>query len=112
MGLLATPHFRDEKISFSIERSGSGRSLLTMEKDKPLCLPCSHLSDLGYLGTGDAAIMRRATKHRERMAVAVRFSRSRKRYERQGIPMEKTALEKAERECAVDAGRAGRGSAT
>ena len=33
-----------------------------------------------------------------------RFSRSRKRYERQGILVEIAAIEKAERECAEDAG--------
>jgi hypothetical protein len=34
----------------------------------------------------------------------VRFSRSRGRYERQGILVEQTALEKAEQECSEDAG--------
>jgi len=37
------------------------------------------------------------------MAVLVRFSRSRGRYERQGILVERAALEKAERECVEDA---------
>ena len=37
------------------------------------------------------------------MAIVVRFSRSRKRYERQGILVEPVALEKAERECTKDA---------
>jgi hypothetical protein len=38
------------------------------------------------------------------MAVAVRFSRSRGRYERQGIRIEEPALQRAEEDCALDAG--------
>jgi hypothetical protein len=41
------------------------------------------------------------------MAVVVRFSRSRKRYERQGILVERAALERAGQECAEDAGQPG-----
>ncbi len=70
--------------------------LLFMEAGQPLCLPCSGLDDLEYLGRGDAALTRRATKHTTRKAVVVRFSRSRGRYERQGILVESAALEKAE----------------
>ncbi len=78
--------------------------LLFMEAGQPLCLPCAGLDELEYLGRGDAALTRRATKHTARKAVVVRFSRSRGRYERQGILVESAALEKAEQECAVDAG--------
>ena len=79
-------------------------SLLFMEAGQPLCLPCAALGDLEYLEAGDAALTRRATKHSARKAVVVRFSRSRGRYERRGILVESAALEKAEQECAVDAG--------
>jgi hypothetical protein len=78
-------------------------SLLSKEAEAALCLSCAHLDDLEYLSSGDAALTRRATKYSERMAVVVRFSRSRGRYERQGILVERTALEKAERECVEDA---------
>jgi hypothetical protein len=78
-------------------------SLLSMEAGQPLCLPCSGLGDLEFLAAGDAALTRRAAKYSEQVAVIVRFSRSRKRYERQGILVERTALEKAEQECAKDA---------
>ncbi|HXN48892.1 MAG TPA: hypothetical protein VN893_19735, partial [Bryobacteraceae bacterium] len=77
--------------------------LLFMEAGQPLCLPCSGLGDLEYLERGDAALTRRASKHSARKAVVVRFSRSRGRYERQGILVESAAVEKAEQECAVDA---------
>jgi hypothetical protein len=78
--------------------------MLFMEAEQPLCLPCAHLDDLDFVPSGDAALTRRATKYSKRAAVVVRFSRSRKRYERQGILVEDAALAKAEQECVEDAG--------
>ena len=78
-------------------------SLLFMEAEQPLCMQCAGFGDLEYLPAGDTALTRRATKYSERIAVVVRFSRSRKRYERQGILVEIAATEKAERECVEDA---------
>lgn len=78
-------------------------SLLVMEAAQPLCMQCAGFGDLEYLPAGDTALTRRATKYGERVAVVVRFSRSRKRYERQGILVEIAAIEKAERECMEDA---------
>jgi len=48
------------------------------------------------------ALTRRARKHSKQSAVVVRFSRARKRYERQGILVELGALERAEYECLSD----------
>ncbi len=79
-------------------------SFLVMEAEQPLCLPCARLDDLEYLRAGDGALTRRAARNSERTAVVVRFSRSRGRYERQGILLERSALEKAEQECSEDAG--------
>ena len=78
---------------------------LYMEAEQPLCLACARLDDLEYLPAGDTALTRRASKYSGRTAVVVRFSRSRKRYERQGLLIEKSALEKAEQECTEDAGQ-------
>lgn len=78
-------------------------SFLLMEAEQPLCLACAGFGDLEFLAAGDAALTRRATKHSARNAVVVRFSRTRKRYERQGILVETSALERAEQECAEDA---------
>lgn len=78
-------------------------SFLYMEAGQPLCLACARLDDLEYLAAGDPALTRRAAKYSERTAVVVRFSRSRGRYERQGILVESDALERAERECTLDA---------
>ena len=77
--------------------------LLWMEAEKPLCLACANLADLIYLERGDATLTRRATKYSARKAVVVRFSRSRGRYERQGILIEESALAAAESSCAEDA---------
>ena len=78
-------------------------SFLRIEAEQPLCLSCAHLDDLEYLPAGDIALTRRTTKYSQRIAVVVRFSRSRGRYERQGILAETSALERAERECSKDA---------
>ncbi len=94
---------RESECSECGAEIGSGAFLL-MEAEQPLCLPCARLDDLEYLAAGDATLTRRATKFGERTAVVVRFSRSRGRYERQGVLVEKAALEKAEKECAEDAG--------
>jgi len=60
---------------------------------------------LVYLPRGDTAVTRRARKHSTLSAVVVRFSRARKRYERQGVLVEESALEQAEAECSADADR-------
>lgn len=77
--------------------------LLRMEGDRALCLACADLDHLVFLGRGDTALTRRATKYSTLRAVVVRFSRARGRYERQGILIDEPALERAERECLADA---------
>lgn len=77
--------------------------LLTMDDGAPLCLSCADLAHLTFLGAGDAALTRRARKHSRLSAVVVRFSRARRRYERQGVLVEESALEQAEAECLADA---------
>ena len=78
-------------------------SMLLMEADQPPYLPCARLDGLEFLPAGDTVLMRRSTRYSGRVAVVMRFSRARKRYERQGILVEETALEKAEQECVQDA---------
>jgi hypothetical protein len=78
-------------------------SFLSMEANQPLCLSCARLDELEFLPSGDAALTRRAGKYSGRVVVVVRFSRSRGRYERQGILVEPAAVERAERECVEDA---------
>jgi hypothetical protein len=81
---------------------GTG-GLLIMEDAGPLCLTCAELDHLVFLPAGDAALTRRARKASGLSAVVVRFSRARKRYERQGVLVEETALDDAERRCLEDA---------
>jgi len=83
------------------ECEGSG-DLLVMEEAGPLCLACAELDHLVFLGRGDAALTRRAKAASKLWAVVIRFSRSRKRYERQGLLVEEQALKKAA-ECLGDA---------
>jgi hypothetical protein len=83
------------------ECRGNG-SLLIMEDAGPLCMTCADLDDLVFLPRGDAALTRRAKKASSLSAVVVRFSRARRRYERQGLLVEEQALALAESECLAD----------
>lgn len=67
-----------------------------------LCLTCADLEHLAFLPSGDAALTRRAKKHSRLYAVVLKWSRARKRYERQGMLVEEEALAKAEAECLAD----------
>ncbi len=75
---------------------------LRMEEGKPFCLECADLDHLVYLPRGDTALTRRSRKYSQLAAVVVRFSRTRGRYERQGVLVESKALERAEKECLGD----------
>ena len=78
-------------------------SLLRLEEDQPLCLECADLGHLEYLPRGDVAVTRRASKYTRLRAVVVEWSRTRKRYERQGILAEPEAIRRAEEESLADA---------
>lgn len=80
---------------------GSG-DLLVMDDPGPLCLICAEMDHLVFLGAGDAALTRRARAASGLSAAVVRFSRARKRYERQGILIEERALISAEQQCLAD----------
>jgi hypothetical protein len=68
-----------------------------------LCLSCADLDHLTFLPPGNAALTRRARKHSTLAAVVLKWSRTRKRYERQGLLVEEQALQRAEAECLNDA---------
>lgn len=67
-----------------------------MQEDGPVCPECADLDHLQFLPSGNAALTRRAHRASELSAVVVRFSRTRKRYERQGLLVESAALSAAE----------------
>jgi hypothetical protein len=83
---------------------GSGRRawITLVGKKGALCLACADLDHLVFLPAGDAALTRRARKHSTLSAVVLRWSRARKRYERQGLLVEEEALDRAEQECLAD----------
>jgi hypothetical protein len=76
---------------------GTGR-LLIMEGDGPLCMTCAEMDHLVFLPSGNATLTRRARRASRLSAVVVRWSQTRRRYERQGLLVETAALDE------VDAG--------
>ncbi len=92
---------RDTKCAECGEELAHG-SFITLEEKGALCLSCADLDHLEFLPSGDPAITRRAAKHSRLHAKVLEWSRSRKRYERQGILVEPKALQQAEEECLAD----------
>lgn len=84
------------KDDWTCHRCGKTGRLLMMENGGPACLRCVGLDDLEFLPSGDANLTRKAKARSSRSAVVVRFSRTRKRYERQGLLVERKALEEAQ----------------
>jgi hypothetical protein len=84
------------------EDLGRNAWITLVEGKGALCLACADLDHLLFLPAGDAALTRRARKHSTLSAVVLRWSRARKRYERQGLLVEAEALERAEGECLAD----------
>ncbi len=86
------------------EESLGRKAWITLAGEKgALCLACADLDQLVFLPSGDAALTRRTRKHSLLSAVVLKWSRARKRYERQGLLVEERALELAEDECLADA---------
>ncbi len=107
---MANPHSRQADLlvispvkEWTCASCGGTGDFLKMEDSGPLCLDCADLGHLVFLPSGDAALTRRAKKSSRLSAVVVRWSRTRKRYERQGILAEAEAIERAEQECLSDA---------
>jgi hypothetical protein len=81
----------------------SPRALITFAKDKKaLCLECADLNHLVFLPSGIAALTRMAKKNSILHAIVLKWARTRKRYERQGLLVEEAALKQAETECLTD----------
>ena len=80
------------KSEWTCHRCGGTGDLLMMENSGPACLRCVGLDDLEFLAAGDALLSRRVKANSTRCAVVVRFSRSRRRYERQGLLVEPQVL--------------------
>ena len=85
------------------ENLGHHAWITLVEGQRALCLSCADLDHLIFLPSGDAALTRRAGKYSRLSAVVLKWSRARKRYERQGLLVEEAALQQAEQECLADA---------
>jgi hypothetical protein len=82
---------------WTCHKCGGSGDLLIMENPGPVCLRCAGLDDLAFLPAGDALLTRQVKANSARFAVVVRFSKSRHRYERQGLLVEQHALTQAQR---------------
>lgn len=72
------------------------------EKHKGTCFSCSPFVGYVMLPPGDAAMTRRSKKHSALCGVVLFWNQRRKRYERKGQLVEKSAIEKARLECESD----------
>ena len=79
------------------EVAKNGLIFLTQDR-KVLCLECADLDHLVYLPSGNTALTRRARKYSHLSAEVLKWSKARKRNERQGLLVEMQALERAEQE--------------
>jgi len=86
-------------------RCGGTGCFLVMENPGPACLRCVGLDDLEFLPAGDALITRRVKAKSTRSAVVVRFSKSRGRYERQGLLVEPKALQQVQHDLEANPSR-------
>ena len=93
---------RDSSCEECGESLGRGAWITLVEDKGALCLSCADLDHLVFLPSGNTALTRRARKHSVLSAVVLKWSRARKRYERQGLLVEAKALERAEAECLAD----------
>jgi len=93
---------RDSVCDECGEELGRKAWITLTENKEALCLSCADLDHLLFLPAGDAALTRRSRKHSTLVAVVLKWSRARKRYERQGLLVEAKALAQAEQECLAD----------
>jgi hypothetical protein len=93
---------RDSACCECGEALGRGAWIILVEGKGALCLACADLDHLIFLPSGNTALTRQARKHSILSAVVLKWSRARKRYERQGLLVEEQAIERAEAECLAD----------
>lgn len=85
------------------ENLGSEAWIFLNREKGALCLSCADLDHLEFLPSGDKALTLRAKKYSSLHAIVLKWSKARKHYERQGLLVQKEAIEKAEEECLQDA---------
>lgn len=93
-----------ESICSECKENLNAKAYIFLNREKVvLCLSCADLDHLDFLQPGDKALTIRAKKYSKIHAVVLKYSHARKRYERQGLLVQKEAIEKAEQECLNDA---------
>ena len=93
---------RESTCDVCREDLGKGAWLTFTKEKEASCLSCADLDHLEFLPSGNVALTRRARKHSGLSAVVLKWARTRKRYERQGILAEVAAIKLAEEECLAD----------
>jgi hypothetical protein len=94
---------RESKCDECEENLGNHAWIVLRGDKGSACLTCADLDHLVFLPSGAAALSRRSRKNSRLSAVVLKWSKARKRYERQGLLVEGDALERAEQECRADA---------
>ena len=77
-------------------------AFVTFKNNAIACVKCGGLENLEFLPSGNTALTRRANALSAVKYVVLKFSRARKRYERQGILARPEILDQARRECEAD----------
>ncbi len=93
--------FKDSECGECKKKISKG-SFLFMDVAQPLCLSCAKLDELEYLPRGNPKLTRYVTKNSTTHRAVVEFSRFRKKYERQGILVEKEILKEAKKELLIE----------
>src|SRR3954467_2870415 len=93
---------REGKCDLCGKEMGRGAWITLVEPAGARCLACADLDELVFLPAGNTALTRRAKAHSVLSVVVLQWSRSRKRYERQGLLVQEAALLQAEAECLAD----------
>ncbi len=93
---------RESKCDECGEELGKHAWIILRGEKGAACLTCADLDHLVFLPSGDTALTRRSRKNSGLSAVVLKWSRARRRNERQGLLVESDALERAERECEGD----------
>lgn len=92
----------EKKCSECAQELVRGEFFLPKPDNKLLCLACAELDELEFLPSGDPALTRRAGKYSKVSYLVLKFSKARKRFERQGMLVDPTAIDQAEKECVAD----------
>lgn len=98
-------HKSGERCERCGEECFKGNFLQITREEGIRCMTCAGLAHLVFLPAGDPALTRRALTLSSQSAIVVKFSRHRKRSERQGVLVAETAIETAKQECERDAAR-------